>query len=249
LLQLCVITVLTSNRLVTCTSSMDTDSIYKALADSTRRLILDEFNERKEQTLYELSAHLVMKHNVTMSRPAIAKHIGILEDAGLLKSEHRGKYRVLILSNKPTIQLTNNKSGNESSRVKIILTSIFVDDQEKALDFYTKKLDFVKKHDTPLGEHRWLTIVSADEQNGTELLLEPSDNPTIQEYKRGLMAQGIPAAMFGISNLDVEYERLKMLDVEFAMHPAQMGEVKIALFDDTCGNLIQIIERRENKSM
>jgi predicted enzyme related to lactoylglutathione lyase len=212
-------------------------------------LVLDEFNERKEQTLYELSARLVMKHNITMSRPAIAKHIGILENAGLLRSEHRGKYRMLILNNKPTIQLVDNESSNTSSRIRIIMTSIFVDDQERALNFYIGKLGFIKKHDTSLGEHRWLTLVSADEQNGTELLLEPSDNPTIQEYKKGLAAQGIPAAMFGINNLDAEYERLKMLGVEFITAPAQMGEVKIALFDDTCGNLIQIIERKESKSM
>jgi catechol 2,3-dioxygenase-like lactoylglutathione lyase family enzyme len=126
--------------------------------------------------------------------------------------------------------------------MKIILTSVFVDNQDKALEFYTDKLGFVKKQDVPLGEFKWLTVVSPDNQEGTELLLEPSDNPVAQQYKKGLVEQGIPAASFGVDNLDAEYRRLKELGVTFTMEPTDMGTVKVAVFDDTCGNLIQIME-------
>ena len=127
--------------------------------------------------------------------------------------------------------------------MKIILTSVFVDDQHKALQFYTEKLGFVKKQDVPVGEFKWLTVVSPDDQDGIELLLEPSDNPVAKDFKKGLVAQGIPAASFGVENIDNEYKRLKELGVTFTMEPAQMGPVKIAVFDDTCGNLIQIMEK------
>jgi len=127
--------------------------------------------------------------------------------------------------------------------MKIILTSVFVDDQDKALQFYTEKLGFVKKQDVPVGEFKWLTVVSPDDQDGIELLLEPSDNPVAKDFKKGLVAQGIPAASFGVKNIDNEHKRLKELGVTFTMEPAQMGPVKIAVFDDTCGNLIQIIEK------
>jgi catechol 2,3-dioxygenase-like lactoylglutathione lyase family enzyme len=126
--------------------------------------------------------------------------------------------------------------------MKIILTSIFVDDQEKALDFYTQTLGFIKKQEVPLGEFKWLTVVSPDDQDGTELLLEPSDNPVAQAYKQGLVAQGIPAASFGVANIQAEYERLKNLGVTFTMEPTAMGPVTVAVFDDTCGNLIQIMQ-------
>ncbi len=127
--------------------------------------------------------------------------------------------------------------------MKIILTSVFVDDQDKALQFYTEKLGFVKKQDVPVGEFKWLTVVSPDDQDGTELLLEPSDNPVAKEYKKGLVAQGIPAASFGVEDASTEHKRLKALGVNFTMEPTQMGPVKIAVFDDTCGNLIQIMEK------
>jgi catechol 2,3-dioxygenase-like lactoylglutathione lyase family enzyme len=127
--------------------------------------------------------------------------------------------------------------------MKIILTSVFVDDQEEALQFYTKKLGFVKKQDVPVGEFKWLTVVAPDDQDGTELLLEPSDNPVAQEFKKGLVGQGIPAASFGVDNIEDEYKRLKELGVTFTMEPTQMGPVKVAVFDDTCGNLIQMMEK------
>lgn len=125
--------------------------------------------------------------------------------------------------------------------MKIILTSIFVDDQEKALKFYTEKLGFVKKSDLSAGEYRWLTVVSPEDPGGAELLLEPNENPVAQAYQRGIFEQGIPAASFGVEDTHAEYERLKSLGVKFTMEPTKViGQVTIAVFEDTCGNLIQI---------
>lgn len=125
--------------------------------------------------------------------------------------------------------------------MKIILTSIFVDDQEKALRFYTEVLGFLKKSDVSAGEYRWLTVVSPDDPDGTELLLEPNSNPVAQAYQKGIYEQGIPAASFGVEDTRAEYERLRGLSVKFTMEPTEVvDQVVIAVFDDTCGNLIQI---------
>lgn len=126
--------------------------------------------------------------------------------------------------------------------MKIIVTSLSVQDQDKALKFYTEKLGFVKKDDVPAGEFRWITLVSPDEQEGTELLLEPNQHPAAKEYQQKIFADGIPAAMFGVADIHKEYERLSESGVKFTMEPTKMGEVTIAVFDDTCGNLIQIAQ-------
>ena len=128
--------------------------------------------------------------------------------------------------------------------MKIIITSIFVEDQDKALEFYTKTLGFVKKHDVPSGAYRWITLVSADEQEGTELLLEPNVHPAAKEYQQKLFADGIPVTMFGVADIRNEYKQLAEKGVRFTMEPTEMGEVTIAIFDDTCGNLIQMIEKK-----
>jgi catechol 2,3-dioxygenase-like lactoylglutathione lyase family enzyme len=127
--------------------------------------------------------------------------------------------------------------------VKIIVTSVFVNDQDKALKFYTEILGFVKKQDVPVGQFKWLTVVSPDDQDGTELLLEPNDNPVAKEYQKGLVAQGIPATMFGVTDVHAEFARLKELGVKFTIEPTKMDQVTIAVFDDTCGNLIQIMQK------
>ncbi|WP_394236563.1 VOC family protein [Niallia oryzisoli] len=127
--------------------------------------------------------------------------------------------------------------------MKIIVTSIFVQDQDKALEFYTQTLGFVKKHDVPSGEYRWITLVSPEEQKGTELLLEPNAHPAAKEYQEKLFAEGIPVTMFGVEDIHAEYKRLMEKDVKFVMEPTTMGEVTIAVFDDTCGNLIQIAQQ------
>lgn len=128
--------------------------------------------------------------------------------------------------------------------MKIIVTSIFVQDQDKALEFYSETLGFVKKYDVPAGEFRWITLVSPDNQDGTELVLEPNDNPAAKEYQKKLFDQGIPATMFGVADVRKEYNRLMKHGVKFTMEPTEMGAITIAVFDDTCGNLIQILEQK-----
>lgn len=127
--------------------------------------------------------------------------------------------------------------------MKIIVTSIFVQDQDRALGFYSEKLGFVKKEDVPVGEFRWITLVSPDVQDGTELLLEPNEHPAAKEYQKKIFAEGIPATMFGVEDIRKEYERLREKGVKFTMEPTKMGELTIAVFDDTCGNLIQIVQK------
>ena len=126
--------------------------------------------------------------------------------------------------------------------MKIYISSVFVDDQEKALNFYTGVLGFVKKNDLPAGEYRWLTVVSPEEPEGTELLLEPSDNSATKSFKRAIYGQGIPMASFAVDDIQGEYERMRELGVKFTMEPTEMGPVTVAVFDDTCGNLIQLVQ-------
>ncbi|MEU8569245.1 VOC family protein [Streptomyces pathocidini] len=125
--------------------------------------------------------------------------------------------------------------------MKIHLTSVFVDDQAKAERFYTEILGFVKKHDVPVGEKdRWLTVVSPEDPDGTELLLEPLGHPAARTYRDTLVEDGIPLAQFAVEDVRAEYERLRGLGVVFTQEPLEMGPVTTAVFDDTCGNLIQI---------
>ena len=124
--------------------------------------------------------------------------------------------------------------------MKIHMTSVFVDDQAVAHRFYTEVLGFVTKYDVPMGEYRWLTVVSAEDPDGTQLLLEPSSHPAARAYKDALVADGIPATQFAVDDVQAEYDRLTALGVRFTQPPTEMGPVTTAVFDDTCGNLIQI---------
>ncbi len=125
--------------------------------------------------------------------------------------------------------------------MKIIYTKVFVNDQDKALKFYTQILGFVKKSDIIAGDYRWLTVVSPEDQTGTELILELNDNPAAKTYQKAIFEQSIPAINFGVSDVHADYERLKKLGVKFTMQPSEVMEnVTIAVFEDTCGNLIQI---------
>ena len=126
--------------------------------------------------------------------------------------------------------------------MRITITSVLVDDQAKALDFYTNILGFTVKHDLPLGEARWLTVVSPEAPDGTELLLEPDAHPAARPFKQALVADGIPFTMFTVDDVHAEHERLTGLGVRFTQPPTAMGDVTIAVFDDTCGNLIQIVQ-------
>jgi catechol 2,3-dioxygenase-like lactoylglutathione lyase family enzyme len=129
--------------------------------------------------------------------------------------------------------------------MRINITSVFVDDQDKALKFYTEVLGFVKKTEVPVGDDRWLTVVAAEDPDGTELLLEPSGHPAVGPFKRALVEDGIPFASFGVDDVQREYDRLQSVGVRFTQEPLAMGPVTTAVFDDTCGNLIQIASRRE----
>jgi predicted enzyme related to lactoylglutathione lyase len=122
----------------------------------------------------------------------------------------------------------------------INVTSVMVDDQSKALDFYTTKLGFVKKNDVPAGEYRWLTVVSPERPDGVELVLEPNVHPAAQEFQKAMVTDGIPWTSFAVTNMDAEYNRLIEAGVEFVQPPTEMGPVTTAVLDDTCGNLIQI---------
>jgi catechol 2,3-dioxygenase-like lactoylglutathione lyase family enzyme len=128
--------------------------------------------------------------------------------------------------------------------VRINLTSVLVDDQDKALRFYTEVLGFVKKTEVPLGEHRWLTVVSPEDPDGVELVLEPDGHPAVRPFKEALVADGIPFTSFAVDDVEQEHERLLDLGVRFTQPPTAMGPVTTAVLDDTCGNLIQIMAAR-----
>ncbi|HLS72981.1 MAG TPA: VOC family protein [Actinomycetaceae bacterium] len=124
--------------------------------------------------------------------------------------------------------------------IRINVTSVLVDDQAKALDFYTDKLGFTKKTDVPAGEARWLTVVSPADPDGVELLLEPAGHPAAQAFREALVADGIPYTQFAVDDVHAEVERLKGLGVEFTQEATDYGPVVVAVLDDTCGNLIQL---------
>jgi catechol 2,3-dioxygenase-like lactoylglutathione lyase family enzyme len=124
--------------------------------------------------------------------------------------------------------------------MRIHLTSVFVGDQAKAERFYVDVLGFVKKHDIPLGTNRWLTVVSPENPDGAELLLEPGSHPAVGPYKEALAADGIPVAAFAVDDVNAEFKRLTDLGVRFTQEPLEMDTVVTAVLDDTCGNLIQL---------
>jgi catechol 2,3-dioxygenase-like lactoylglutathione lyase family enzyme len=128
--------------------------------------------------------------------------------------------------------------------MKINLTSVMVDDQDKALAFYTDVLGFVKKSDIPMGEDRWLTVVSPEAPDGTELLLEPDSHPAAKPFKAALVDDGIPFTSFAVDDVTAEFERLSVKGVRFTQEPLDIGPIISAALDDTCGNLIQITSRK-----
>ena len=128
--------------------------------------------------------------------------------------------------------------------MKIYLTSVFVDDQQKALRFYTETLGFRVKHNISLGEYAWITVVSEENPDGTELLLEPDDHPAVRPFLTAIVADGIPSTSFAVNDIEAECERLLAKGVQFVQLPTDLGSVIAAVFDDTCGNLIQITEEK-----
>jgi predicted enzyme related to lactoylglutathione lyase len=128
--------------------------------------------------------------------------------------------------------------------MRIALTSVFVDDQQAALAFYTDVLGFTKRHDIPLGSDSWLTVVSPDSPDGPELLLEPSSHPAVNPYRNALVKDGIPLAQFAVDDVEAEHVRLTGKGVVFIQPPTDIGRAVVAVFDDTCGNLIQLIAEK-----
>jgi len=128
--------------------------------------------------------------------------------------------------------------------IRVVLTSILVDDQQKALKFYTEKLGFQKKTEIPMGEHSWLTVVSAADPDGIEIVLEPDSHPAAGPFKKALVEDGIPMTSFAVDDLNVEYARLAAAGVRFTQPPVDMGPVVTAVLDDTCGNLIQLAQKK-----
>ncbi|UEP32524.1 MULTISPECIES: VOC family protein [unclassified Burkholderia] len=128
--------------------------------------------------------------------------------------------------------------------MRIYVTSIFVDDQDKALAFYTDTLGFRLKNNVPVGEYRWLTVVSKNQPDGTELMLEPSHHRAVAPYRQALYEDGIPAASFQVDDLDAEFARLDALGVRFTLAPMDAGPVRVAVLDDTCGNLVQLMQMK-----
>ncbi len=129
--------------------------------------------------------------------------------------------------------------------MRIKLTSVMVDDQDRALRFYTDVLGFVKKQDFPVGEYRWITVASAGESDGAQLALEPNANPDGKAFQAAMFKQGIPVAAFEVDVIDAEYQRLGAQGVVFTQAPTPAGPVSFAVFADTCGNLIQLYQRTE----
>jgi DNA-binding transcriptional ArsR family regulator len=216
--------------------------VFKALADPTRRAILDELQERGGQTLFELCSRLAMRHGLGSTRQAVSQHLDVLEAAGLVRTRRHGRYKFHDLDASPLREIVERwrPQKGSGSGMKIRLTSVLVDDQDKALRFYTEVLGFVKKVEIPMGENRWLTVVSPEDPDGVELVLEPDGHPAAKPFKAALVADGIPFTSFAVADVHAESDRLRALGVTFTQEPLVMGPVTTAVLDDTCGNLLQI---------
>src|SRR5258705_154890 len=196
---------------------------------------LTGFAVQSVQTEYERMTQLGVNFSLkpTNSGPAT---IAIFDDTC-------GNLILLFQETETTTMSNSTKNTADKPVMKIKLTNVMVNDQDKALKFYTETLGFAKKRDMPAGGGRWLTVVSAQEPDGPELLLEPMGFPPAKVFQEALHKAGIPWTGFAVENTQKEYERLKKLGVAFTMEPTQMGPTTIAVFDDTCGNLIQLFQQ------
>ena len=219
--------------------------VFKALADPTRRAILDELQERGGQTLFELCVRLLSKHGLGSTRQAVSQHLDVLEAAGLVVSRREGRYKFHDLDTAPLRQINRPMANRRLKEdiMRIVVTSVLVDDQEKALRFYTDVLGFVKKADIPMGEARWLTVVSAKDPDGTELLLEPDAHPAAGPSRRpwSPTAFRTPRSASTMSTPSTAGSRVWVSGSRRSR--SRWGPVTTAVFDDTCGNLIQIAQQ------
>lgn len=222
------------------------EDLFDALGDPTRRLILDELATRNGQPLFEVCSRLMTKHALGITRQGVSHHLRVLEQAGLITTRRDGRTKLHYLQTRPLEQLAQRWRTTPEARadmLRINVTSVFVDDQAKALAFYTDKLGFEPKTDEPAGEFRWLTVVSPADRDGVELLLEPNEHPAAKAYQKALLEDGIPATSFAVEDVDRAHAELTERGVVFVQPPTNMGPVTTAILDDTCGNLIMIASR------
>jgi DNA-binding transcriptional ArsR family regulator len=216
------------------------DDVFDALGAPARRAILDALSIRDDQTLFEIVTRLVMDHEIDITRQAVSQHLHVLEATGLVRSRRDGRYKYHTIDTAPLQVAMSRWLTKESTHMRIHLSSVFVDDQDHALDFYTRILGFEARADVPLGNgDRWLTVGAPGEHH-VELLLEPSSHPAVAPYRAALADDGIPVTAFAVDDVETEHERLTQLGVVFTQPPIDHGTVTTAVFDDTCGNLIQI---------
>ena len=217
--------------------------VFAALADPTRRLLLDELAERDGQALFELCARLITRHGMAITRQGVSHHLGVLEEAGVIEVRREGRTKLHFLRTQQLDLIAQRWKTTRDRRadvLKINVTSVFVDDQDKALAFYTEKLGFLPKNDMPAGEFRWLTVVSPYDPEGVELLLEPNAHEAARAYQRALMEDGIPATSFAVEDVVKANSELEAKGVTFVQPPTAMGPMTSAVLDDPCGNLIMI---------
>ena len=181
--------------------------VFKALADPPDAGSSDELAEHDGQTLFEICNRLIMKHQIS-SRGRRSRSTSRCSGGGPGATRGDGRYKFHFLDTAPLHEIDIAQRRQEEEAMKINLTSVLVDDQDKALSFYTETLGFVKKTDMPVGEFRWLTVVSPEDPDGIELLLEPSDHPAVKPFKDAIVADGIPYTSFAVGDVQAEFDRL-----------------------------------------
>ena len=219
------------------------EDLFAALADPTRRLILDELTERDGQPLFEVCSRLMTKHRLAITRQGVSHHLRVLEEAGLIATRRAGRTKLHYRQTAALERLAQRWRTEPKARpdmLRITVTSVFVDDQAKALAFYTDKLGFQPKTDQPAGDFRWLTVVSPSDPDGVELLLEPNEHEAARAYQQALAQDGIPATSFQVDDVERAHAELTDRGVVFVQPPTDLGPVTTAILDDTCGYLIMI---------
>jgi DNA-binding transcriptional ArsR family regulator/catechol 2,3-dioxygenase-like lactoylglutathione lyase family enzyme len=220
---------------------------FKALSDPLRRLIVDELAERDGQTLFELCSRLALKHQNTSTRQAVSHHLMLLEKAGIITTRRQGRTKSHHLQ-PDSLQSVTQRWADLHTRgplaLRISQTSVFVDDQDRALEFYTTKLGFAIHADEPAGEHRWIALTAPGDPRGPMLVLEPDAHPAIQSLKRSLMDEGTPFTAFAVTDIERAHVELVARGVVFTQPPVSIGPMTSAVLNDTCGNLLQLNSQR-----